>query len=251
MSCEVYLEKIQSLLKKLEKEQKENIKGAAKIMADSIYKKRFVFLFGSGHSVLPCMDVFPRYGTFVGLQPITDSRLMWSSIAGSGGTRELLWIERQEGYVKEILKSYNMTPDDSIVIFSHGGVNAAPVEMALLCKDKGMKVIGITNGQYLKISKPNHSSGKRLGDIADVVIDNCAPIEDALVKIKNLDYKVAPASTVTCMVISMSLVSETAKLLTEKGIKLDVFISPTVENVEPDHNNKVYEKYMENVYKKW
>jgi len=251
MSCEVYLEKIQSLLRKLENEQKENIKEAAKIMADSISKGRFVFLFGSGHSIIPCMDIFPRYGTFVGLQPITDNRLMWSSVVGSGGTRELLWIERQEGYVKEILKSYKMTKDDSIIVFSHGGVNAAPVEMALICKNKGMKVIAITNVENLKVSKPSHSSCKRLGDIGDVVIDNCAPIEDALVKIEGLDYKVAPASTVTGIVISMSLVSETAKLLTEKGVKLDVFISPTVENVEPDHNNKVYEKYMENVYKKW
>jgi uncharacterized phosphosugar-binding protein len=251
MSCEAYLEKIRSLLKKLEKEQKENIKKAAKIMTDSISKGRFVFLFGSGHSVLPCMDIFPRYGTFVGFQPITDSRLMWSSVVGSGGTRELLWIERQEGYVKEMLKSYSMIKDDSIIIFSHGGVNAAPVEMALICKSKGIKVIAITNVEYLKISRPKHSSGKRLGDIADVVIDNCAPIEDALVKIKNLDYKVAPGSTVTGIVISMSLVSETAKLLTEKGVKLDVFVSPTVKNVDPDHNNKVYEKYMENVYKKW
>jgi len=169
MSCEVYLEKIQSLLRKLENEQKENIKGAAKIMADSIYKKRFVFLFGSGHSILPCMDIFPRFGTFVGFQPITDSRLMWSSVTGSGGTREVLWIERQEGYVKEILKSYNMVKDDSIIIFSHSGVNAAPVEMALNCRDEGMKVIGITNAEYLKVSKPKHSSGKRLGDIADIV----------------------------------------------------------------------------------
>lgn len=251
MSCEVYLEKIQNLLKKLENEQKENIKEAAKIMADSISKGRFVFIFGSGHSIIPCMDIFPRYGTFVGLQPITDNRLMWSNVVGSGGTRELLWIERQEGYVKEILKSYKMTKDDSIIVFSHGGVNAAPVEMALICKNKGMKVIAITNVEYLKVSKPSHSSRKRLGDIGDVVIDNCAPIEDALVKIEGLDYKVAPASTVTGIVISMSLVSETAKLLTEKGVKLDVFISPAVENVEPDHNNKVYEKYMENVYKKW
>jgi len=251
MSCDVYLEKIQSLLKKLEKEQKENIKEAAKIMAGSIYKESFVFLFGSGHSILPCMDIFPRYGAFVGLQPITDSRLMWSSVVGPGGTRELLWIERQEGYVKEVLKSYDMIKDDSIIIFSHGGVNAAPVEMALICKSKGMKVIAITNMEYFKVSKPVHSSCKRLGDIGDVVIDNCTPIEDSLVKIEGLDYKVAPGSTVTDIVISMSLVSETAKLLTEMGIKLDVFVSPTVKDADPHHNEKVYEKYMEKVYKKW
>ena len=107
-----------------------------------------------GSVELACLPVLALYGTFVGFQPITDSRLMWSSVVGSGGTRELLWIERQEGYVKEILKSYDMVKDDSIIIFSHGGVNAAPVEMALNCKDKGMKVIGITSAEYLKVSVP-------------------------------------------------------------------------------------------------
>jgi uncharacterized phosphosugar-binding protein len=251
MAAKIYLTEIQNIIKKLEAKELENIEKAAKLMAESIRNERFVFLFGSGHSVLPCMDVFPRYGTFVGLQPITDNRLMWSNVAGIGGTRELLWIERQEGYIKELLKSYRMKKEDSIIIFSHGGINAAPVEMALQCKDKGLKVIAITNKQYLMFSKPTHSSGKRLGDIADVVIDNNAPVEDSLVKIKNLDYKVAPASTVTSIIISMSLVAETAKLLTEKGIKLDVFVSPTVEGIDKSHNERIYDAYMQKVYRKW
>ena len=251
MSGEVFLEKIQTVIKELAKEEISQIKKAATVMADSLEKERFVYLFGSGHSVLPCMDVFPRYGTFVGLQPITDNRLMWSNVAGIGGTRELLWIERQEGYVKEILKSFKMSKEDSIIIFSHGGVHAAPVEMALLCKEKGLKVIGITNKAYLKISKSNHSSGKRLGDIADIVIDNHAPVEDSMVEVENLKYKVAPASTITSIVISMSLVAETAKILTARGKKLDIFISPTAAGAEKDHNDKVYDAYMEKVYRKW
>lgn len=251
MSGELYLTLIQKIIKKLASEELLQIKKAATVMADSIEKERLVYLFGSGHSILPCMDIFPRYGTFVGLQPITDNRLMWSNVAGIGGTRELLWIERQEGYVKEILKSFNMSKEDSIIIFSHGGVNAAPVEMALLCKEKGLKIIGVTNKAYLKISKTNHSSGKRLGDIADIVIDNHAPIEDSMVKIKNLNQKVAPASTITSIAISMSLVAETAAILTVRGKKLDIFISPTVEEAEKNHNDKVYDSYMEKIYRKW
>jgi len=249
MSCEVYLEKLQKVIKKVEDTQVESIKEAANIMADSILKKRIVFLFGSGHSILPCMDIFPRYGTFVGLQPITDNRLMWSSVAGIGGTRELLWIERQEGYVKELLKSFNMTKDDSIIIVSHGGVNAAAIEVALYAKEKGLNVIALTNEEFLKISKTNHSSGKRLGDIADVVIGNCAPVEDTLVKIEGLEQKVSPVSTITCITITMALVAEAAKILTEKGIKLDVFVSPTTGDT--NHNAKVYDAYMKKVYKKW
>jgi len=251
MSGEVYLEKIQKVIKKIEDTQVDKIKKAAIIMSDSILKERIVFLFGSGHSILPCMDIFPRYGTFVGLQPITDNRLMWSSVVGIGGTRELLWIERQEGYVKEVLKSFNMRKDDSIIVISHGGVNAAAIEVALHAKDKGLKVIAITSEQYLKISKTNHSSGKRLGDIADIVIGNCAPVDDTLVKIENLEQKVSPASTISCITITMSLVAEAAKILTEKGVKLDVFVSPTTGGASTAHNAKVYDSYMKKVYKKW
>jgi len=251
MSSKVYLQKIQGLIKKIEENELKNIKQASEVMADSIYKNRIVYLFGSGHSILPCMDIFPRYGSFVGFQPITDNRLMWSSVVASGGSRELLWIERQEGYVKEVLKSYNMKNGDSIIVFSHGGLNAAPVEVALICKRKGLKVIAVTNKDYLNVSKATHSSGKRLGDIADIVIDNCAPISDSMIEIEGLQYPVAPASTVTAITISMSLVSETAKILTKRGKKLDVFISPTVKDAKQDHNEKIYEKYMEKVYKKW
>jgi len=249
MSSKVYLEKLQEAIKKIEYTQMDNIKEAANIMSDSILKGRIVFLFGSGHSILPCMDIFPRYGTFVGLQPITDNRLMWSSVVGIGGTRELLWIERQEGYVKELLKSFNMTKDDSIIVLSHGGVNAAAIEVALHAKEKDLKVIAITNEEFLKTSRTSHSSGKRLGDIADIVIGNCAPPEDTMVKIEGLEQKVSPASTITCITITMSLVAEAAKILTERGVKLDVFVSPTTGDRE--HNAKVYDAYMKKVYKKW
>ena len=101
-----------------------------------------------------------------------------------GGARELLWIERTEGYVKQVLMSYNLDPRDTMIIYSHGGMNASRIEMALAGKEKGLTVIGVTSVANRAHNQPKHSSGKALADIADIVIDNCCPPEDALVEVR-------------------------------------------------------------------
>ncbi len=106
---------------------------------------------------------------------------MWNNVIGPGGARELLWIERQEGYVQNFLQSYNFQEGEAMIVFSHGGLNAAPIEAAMYAKAKGLKVITITSGENYKVAEANHSSGNKLGDLADVLIDNCSPLEDALV----------------------------------------------------------------------
>src|SRR5271157_6583032 len=131
MSAEVYLSRVGEIISTIQRTQKENIERAAEVFAASISNGGRVYLFGSGHSVIPVLDIFPRYGSFVGFHPIYDPRLMWFNIVGPGGARELLWLERHEGYVSVVLESYQLEPRDSILIFSHGGLNAAPVEMAM------------------------------------------------------------------------------------------------------------------------
>src|ERR1043165_10256311 len=101
----------------------EKIAQASEILASAIAQGRRVYLFGSGHSVIPVLDVFPRYGSFVGFFPLYDPRLMWFNVVGPGGARELLWLEREEGYAKNVLASYVLEPRDTIVVFSHGGLN--------------------------------------------------------------------------------------------------------------------------------
>lgn len=100
-----YLERIGKVLEKIDKEQSDNIKKAAQMCAETINSGKLVHLFGSGHSVLPVQDVFPRYGGVVGWHPCMDPRLMWNNVIGPGGARELLWIERQEGYIANFLQS--------------------------------------------------------------------------------------------------------------------------------------------------
>jgi uncharacterized phosphosugar-binding protein len=244
MSAALYLTKIQELIAELGKNSLSDIEKAAGYMADSIAAGRAVYYFGSGHSVLPALDVFPRYGSFVGLQPIHDTRLMWSNVIGPGGTPELLWIEKQEGYVKNVLDSYVLDPRDTMIVISHGGLNAAGIETAQIAKAHGLKVVAITSMQNYKVNKARHSSGQKLADVADVVIDNGAAPEDSLIRLEGWEEPVAASSTVTVLCISMALVAHTASLLAARGIHVPTFVSPNVL-ADPDHNKKVYDLYKE------
>ncbi len=242
MSEEVYINEIQKIISNLDKTSMDGIKKTARAMADSIKVGRAVYYYGSGHSALPVLDVFPRYGSFIGIQPIHDPRLTWNNVMGPGGTPELLWLERQEGYVANVLRSYEITPQDTMVIFSHGGLNAAAIEAAMIGKKNGAKVAAVTSMQNYKINPAHHSSGKKLADVADFVIDNGVPPEDAIVHLENWKEPVAAASTVMVVVISMTLLTETARILASEGEYRPTFASPNVVT-DPDHDYKVYEKY--------
>ncbi|MBN1537356.1 MAG: SIS domain-containing protein [Anaerolineales bacterium] len=244
MSAPLYFSKITHIIQDLEQKSMPDIQKAAGLMADSIAAGRAVYYFGSGHSVIPALDVFPRYGSFVGLQPIHDTRLMWSNVIGPGGTPELLWLEKQEGYVQNVFDSYVMTPQDSLIVISHGGLNAAGIEAAMYAREHGVKVIAITSMNNYHNNAPRHSSGKKLADLADVVIDNGAPPEDSIIKIEGWDEPVAASSTVTVLVISMALIAETTSLLAKRGIHIPTFVSPNVMP-DADHNKKVYSLYKE------
>ena len=168
---------------------------------------------------------------------------MWSNVIGPGGTPELLWIERQEGYMANVLRYYNLDTRDTFIAISHGGVNAALIEAAQIAKQHGLSVVAITCMQHRRTAKAKHSSGQTLADVADIVIDNGAPPEDSLVRLPGWPEPVAAASTVTVLAISMALVA-TAKRLNDRGLHVPTFVSPNVM-ADPDHNAKVYDAYHE------
>ena len=244
MFAEQYLIEAQKLLEKIRANQLDSIQRAAQVMAASIAAGRAVHMFGSGHSVIPVLDIFPRYGAYVGFHPIMDPRLMWFNITGPGGARELLWLERVEGYVKNMLLSHNLDPRDTMLVFSHGGMNAAPIEVALGAREKGLTVVAVTSVANRQLNEPAHSSGQSLHDVADIVIDNCSPPEDALVTIDGLAGKVAASSTLTAVAISMALVAQTtAELAAQGALPERVFVSPNVPGVARTNNEQVFLDY--------
>ncbi len=244
-----YLSKITEVIERIDKEQTANIQAAADLCAGIIASGKMVHMFGSGHSVLPVQDLFPRYGGTVGWHPLMDPRLMWNNVIGPGGARELLWIERQEGYIANFLQSYNLQEGEAIIIYSHGGLNAAPVEAALYAKERGLKVIAVTSGENYKKAAATHSSGKKLGDLADILIDNCCPLEDSLVPVPGYYQKVGASSTVAVVTITQTLASETSLRLQKMGHKMYIFVSPNVTEIPKDYMQEVYAAYRELVFK--
>lgn len=243
MSLYQYQERITQITNAIWTTQAENIEKAAAVMAEAIDNKGLVHLFGSGHSVLPVQDIFPRYGAYPGFRPLMDMRLMWTNVIGSGGAKGLLWLERREGYAQVLFENEPVKSGDVMMIFSHGGLNAAGIEVALESKKRGLKVVAVTSMCNYKLRQATHSSGKKLADCADVVIDNCCPAEDALVKVDGWKAPVSASSTVATVTISMAIVAQVAAELAKRGHKPPVFVSPNVPGIPADNNNRVYEEY--------
>jgi uncharacterized phosphosugar-binding protein len=249
MSVQAYSDSIQSLLASIRERQLENLEKAGALCAAAIAAGRRVYLFGSGHSVIPVMDVFPRYGSFVGFFPLYDPRLMWHNVVGPGGARELLWLERREGYIAQFLQSYALEKGDVMIVFSHGGMNAAPIECALYAKERGLSVITVSSHANAAIATASHSSGKKLSDTADIAIDNCTTPEDAQVDVGRPE-KIAAGSTMAAVFIAMAIVAETGARLAAEGKLPPTFVSPNVTGIEAGHNFRVFDAFTKELFRR-
>ncbi len=240
----LYISRLLKLIERAGEVNADALEQAATALSESLANKGLVHLYGSGHSVLPVQETFPRYGSYVGFNPLTDPRVMWHNVLGAGGVRELLWLERTEKYAEKFLDHQPLNAGDSIVIFGHSGRNSSGIDTALYAKKRGLTVIAIT--AKANLDKPaTHSSGKRLADAADIVIDTCAPIEDAIVPIEGWSRPVSGSSTVLAMILMHELIAETAQKLAERGIELPVFASPTIAGVTLQDTDNIYGIYRE------
>jgi uncharacterized phosphosugar-binding protein len=249
MSAIRYYDAVTAILDRINSTQQQKIQEAGEMLASAIAAGGRVYLFGSGHSVIPVMDVFPRYGSFVGFFPLYDPRLMWSNVIGPQGARELLWLERREGYVEQFLQSYPFSARDCLIVFSHGGLNAAPIEAALYARARGTRVVSVSSLENARVAPKTHSTGKALPDAADIAIDNCVAPEDSQVDVGRRE-KIAAGSTMAAVFVAMALVAETGARLTESGHQLVTFVSPNVEGVARDHNFRVFDEYARRWYER-
>lgn len=239
-----FLSEVEELARRLSSDT-SRLNTAAERAAETIAGGHWVRLFGSGHSVLPVMDCFPRYGGYVGFYPMMDPRLMWTAASGPGGAEELLWLERQEGYVGRFLQHESWDAGDMLIVISHGGQNAAPVEVARAAKQDGLYVVALTSEENDREKPSTHSSGQKIGDVADLALYNGVPSDDAMVAVPGVAGKVGGLSTLAAIALIQALVSETAKRLAEKGHPVVPFASPNTEGVEADRSANVYRQFRE------
>ncbi len=212
-----YISKIKTLLDVIENQQ-EAINRAATWFADTILSGRMVHVFGSGHSRIMVEEMWPRYGSFPGFNPIVELSLTFHNlVVGANGQRQAMFLENVPGLAERILRNFRLSPLDSALIISSSGCNVVPIEMAELFQRAGISVVALVTKDHAVNSTSRRSDGKKLTDFADLVLDTGAPIGDAMVDIPGLDTAVAPGSTVGGAVLVNSIKAEVARLLTEAG----------------------------------
>ena len=221
------------LLEGLAETQAEALEQASQWCADAIAADGLVHLFGTGHSRMPVEEMFPRYGSYPGFNPIAElSMTFHTQVVGANGQRQAMFIERMPGLAEVILDNFRFGPRDVLIVFSAGGTTAVPVEMARGGRRRGLRVIAVTSIAQSLSSDIDPVVGSRLLDEADLVIDLCTPQADALIAIDSLDTPVGPGSTVTAIAIVNSIKVRTAELLTELGSMPPVITRASVVGAE-------------------
>jgi uncharacterized phosphosugar-binding protein len=206
------------LLRRVADTQADAIETASQWAAEAIAADGLVHLFGTGHSRIPVEEMFPRYGSYPGFNPLVElSMTFHTQVVGANGQRQAMFIERTPGLADVILSNFRFGPKDVMIVFSAGGTTAVPVEIARGSRRRGLRVIAVTSVSQSMSSAVDPVVGSRLLDEADLVIDLCTPAADALVDVTGLDTPVGPGSTVTAVAIVNSIKVRTAELLTERG----------------------------------
>ena len=177
-----------------------------------------VHFFGSGHSRILVEEMWPRYGSFPGFNPIVELSLSFHNlVVGPNGQRQAMFLENVSGLAERILRNFDLSPQDSALVASSGGCNTVPIEMAQQFRQRGVKVVAIISRKHSEASRSRHPSGKKLQDFADLTLDTGAPVGDAMVRIEGLDAPVSPGSTVGGCLLVNSLKAEVALRLTRAG----------------------------------
>ena len=217
---EDYFAAVQQQLETIRATQRGRIQQAAGWVAAALDQQRFLYAFGTGHSQLLAEEIFYRAGGLARAAPILDEKLMLHAGAAAGTE----W-ERRESYAAEILTHYPLTAGDVLIVASNSGRNAVPIELALGARARGVKVVAVVNARHSTAFASRHSSGKKLADVADLVIDNGGVIGDACLTLPGVPQAVGPTSTITGAFIVNAIVVEAIALAAGQGRPPEIYAS--------------------------
>lgn len=226
-------------------ECRQAIDAAARACADSITDDKLVFSFGTGHGSFAALEMFPRTGTCAGFRPIVESPIgMFHHVFGDQGSHQYRFLHTREGYGNAILRAHRLLAGDTMVLFSHSGINAVILDIAVECKERGLTVIGVTSIPHSSQVTSRHSSGKRLYEIADVVIDTGVPLADAGLRIEGLEHPLGPTSTVVASAVAHAIVAGTVEEIVRRGHEPFVMVNPNTAGREAanEQNDRNYEE---------
>jgi uncharacterized phosphosugar-binding protein len=237
---EQYLSAVRKSIDAIETTQLPAIRAASARFAQTILAGRLVHVFGTGHSRIAVEEMFPRYGSFPGFHPIVElSMTFHNPVVGANGQRQAMFLENVQGFGPVLWRNFATSPADSLLAISTSGCNAVTVDVALEARRLGMFVVALTSLAHGRVSESKHESGRKLPEVADLVLDQHAPAGDSAVWIEGLETPVSPVSTVSgCTVINL-IKAEVARLLTEAGAPPRVLTAAC--HLGPDRAREIFE----------
>jgi uncharacterized phosphosugar-binding protein len=242
-----YLAIAADVVNRIAETQLPAIEQAAQRCANTIVHDGLVFCWGGGHSRMSVEEMFPRIGSYPGFYPMVELALtFYTNFVGADGLPQSFFLERQEKYAEAVLANYEFGPYDSLICFSSTGINGLVIEMALQAKARGMPVMAVTSVAHAQATVSRHSSGKKLLEVADVIIDNCTPAGDAVIELEGLKYRVSPTSTIGAVAVVNALKARTAELMLERGVEPIVLTSPHFA-----HHPEEAEAQLQRVYREF
>ncbi|GAA3125502.1 sugar isomerase domain-containing protein [Planomonospora alba] len=232
-----YAEHIADLVRTIPHDQAAPVRRAAALVTAALDGGGVIQAFGSGHSEAVAMEIAGRAG---GLVPTNRLALRDIVLYGGADPDELRRydLERDPSVARRILDAAPVEARDLFVVISSSGVNGVVVELATLVKERGHDLIAITSLQHSLAVSPKHPSGRRLCDLADVVLDNRAPYGDAVLPLPG-GGAVGAVSTITSALLVQLVVAEAVRGLLAAGRVPPVYLSANVP--EGDAHNLALE----------
>lgn len=239
-----YLNAVIEMLEKIRDEEGPALKQAAGLMADAIENGQRIFAFGSSHSSLPVQDLVYRAGGLMLINPIYGP-----GIASLDTRPPTLGsdIEKLPGYARLLLDNSPLQKGDVLILVSVSGRNAVPIEMAQLARERGIKVIGVTSRAYTAGVSSRHSSGKKMYEFADVVLDNKVDKGDAVLMDERVPQKFVPASGVTSTALLQALVAAGIEEVLRRGITPPVYLAANVDGGQ-EYNQRLLKQYKDRIF---
>ena len=237
---EQYHELITAILDEILTTQQEKVEEAAELISQTVISGGNLYAFGCAHAGMLTEELFYRAGGLMLINPIFGPGLMLSEVPVTKTSQ----FERIDGYAQVLLDSVKLKAGDLLILISTSGRNSVPVEMALGAKTRGAKVIALTSLNYTKNVTSRHSSGKKVFEIADLVLDNCGQLGDAVLSIEGLAQKMAPTSTIAGAFILNSVVARSVEKMIALGLEPPVYLSANLDAGD-EHNRRLLEQYRE------
>ncbi|MDW7617161.1 SIS domain-containing protein [Peribacillus simplex] len=230
-----YFEEVQALLKIVGEQEKQSIKESVEHISKAVVSDGVIHLFGSGHSHILTEEVFYRAGGLAAIHPIFVEDLMLFK-----GASRSSQLERQNDLSEKFMLDEDIRPGDVCIVISSSGVNPVPIDVAIIAKEKGAFVIGLTSPEYANSCPSRHKKKLYLHDVVDLVIDNHISKGDTLLKLNNISF--GSGSTVIGAVLLNMIFTQVIETIIESGVTPPVFLSSNIEGAD-EHNQKIIAKY--------